>query len=79
LISSGIVLEILEELKEYAPYESSVFTLIGNIYIYKRRNMHERAMFHYGIVLYLKPTATYAATIKSRWREVFASAYEGYT
>ncbi|MCI24969.1 cell division cycle protein 27-like, partial [Trifolium medium] len=49
-------------LKEYAPYESSVFALMGNIY--KRRNMHERAMFHYGIALDLKPTATDAATIK---------------
>jgi anaphase-promoting complex subunit 3 len=55
-------LEVLEELKEYAPYESSVFALMGNIY--KRRNMHERAMFHYGIALDLKPTATDAATIK---------------
>ncbi|MCI97092.1 cell division cycle-like protein, partial [Trifolium medium] len=26
--------------------------------------MHERAMFHYGIALDLKPTATDAATIK---------------
>ncbi|CAL5186105.1 unnamed protein product [Lathyrus oleraceus] len=56
-------LEVLEELKEYAPYESSVFALMGNIY--RRRNMNERAMFHYGIALDLKPSATDAATIKA--------------
>ncbi|XP_073221420.1 cell division cycle protein 27 homolog B-like isoform X2 [Cicer arietinum] len=56
-------LEVLDELKEYAPCESSVFALMGNIY--RRRNMHERAMFHYGIALDLKPSATDAATIKA--------------
>lgn len=55
-------LELLEELKEYAPRESSVYALMGNIY--RRRNMHERAMFHYGIALDLKPSATDAAAIK---------------
>ncbi|GAU36090.1 hypothetical protein TSUD_277010 [Trifolium subterraneum] len=62
-------LEVLEELKEYAPYESSVFALMGNIY--KRRNMHERAMFHYGIALDLKPTATDAATIKAAIEKLY--------
>ncbi|XP_061362082.1 cell division cycle protein 27 homolog B-like [Gastrolobium bilobum] len=56
-------LEVLEELKEYAPRESSVYALMGKIY--KRRNMHERAMFHYGISLDLKPSATDAAAIKA--------------
>ncbi|CAI8594181.1 unnamed protein product [Vicia faba] len=56
-------LEVLEELKEYAPYESSVFALMGNIY--RRRSKNERAMFHYGIALDLKPSATDAATIKA--------------
>ncbi|WJX80905.1 Cell division cycle protein 27 B, variant 2 [Trifolium repens] len=56
-------LEVLEELKEYAPRESSVYALMGRIY--KRRNMHERAMLHYGIALDLKPSATDAAAIKA--------------
>jgi anaphase-promoting complex subunit 3 len=33
--------EVLDELKEYAPFEISVFALKG--IIYKRRNMHDRA------------------------------------
>ncbi|KAK7340772.1 hypothetical protein VNO77_21485 [Canavalia gladiata] len=56
-------LEVLEELKEYAPRESSVYALMGKIY--KRRNMHERAMLHYGISLDLKPSAADAAAIKA--------------
>jgi hypothetical protein len=32
---------------------------MGNIY--KQRNMHEKAMFHFGIALDLKPPATEAA------------------
>ncbi|MED6147147.1 Cell division cycle protein 27 B [Stylosanthes scabra] len=56
-------LEVLEELKEYAPRESSVYALMGRIY--KRRNMHEKAMLHYGISLDLKPSATDAAAIKA--------------
>lgn len=55
-------LEVLEELKEYAPRESSVFALMGNIY--RRRNMHDKAMLHYGIALDLKPSATDVANIK---------------
>ncbi|XVE54205.1 hypothetical protein DITRI_Ditri03aG0061700 [Diplodiscus trichospermus] len=56
-------LEVLEELKEYAPRESSVYALMGKIY--KRRNMHEKAMLHFGIALDLKPSATDVATIKA--------------
>lgn len=55
-------LEVLEELKEYAPRESSVYALMGKIY--KRRNMYERAMLHFGLALDLKPSATDVATIK---------------
>lgn len=55
-------LEILEELKEYAPRESSVHALMGKIH--KRRNMHEKAMLHFGLALDLKPSATDVATIK---------------
>jgi len=55
-------LQVLEELKEYIPSESSVFALMGNIY--KRRNMHEKAMLHFGLALDLKPPATDVAAIK---------------
>ncbi|CAI0628672.1 unnamed protein product [Linum tenue] len=56
-------LDVLEELKEYAPRESSVYALMGKIY--KRRNMHDKAMLHFGHALDLKPSATDAATIKA--------------
>ena len=55
-------LENLEELKEYAPRESSVYALMGRIY--KRRNMHDKAMLHFGLALDLKPSAADVATIK---------------
>ncbi|XP_057958412.1 cell division cycle protein 27 homolog B [Malania oleifera] len=56
-------LEVLEELKEYAPRESSVYALMGKVY--KRRNMHEKAMLHFGLALDLKPSAADVATIKA--------------
>ncbi|KAE8714134.1 Cell division cycle protein 27-like protein B [Hibiscus syriacus] len=56
-------LEVLEDLKEYAPHESSVHALMGKIF--KRRNMHEKAMLHFGIALDLKPSAIDVATIKA--------------
>ncbi|XP_022749853.1 cell division cycle protein 27 homolog B-like isoform X2 [Durio zibethinus] len=56
-------LEVLEELKEHAPRESSVYALMGKIY--KRQNMHEKAMLHFGIALDLKPSATDVAIIKA--------------
>ncbi|KAK7266697.1 hypothetical protein RIF29_19347 [Crotalaria pallida] len=56
-------LEVLDELIQSYPCESSIFAMMGNIYM--RRNMYDRAMFHYGIALNLKPTATDAATIKA--------------
>ncbi|XP_043704639.1 cell division cycle protein 27 homolog B isoform X2 [Telopea speciosissima] len=56
-------LKVLEELKEYAPRESSVYALMGKIY--KRLNMHDRAMLHFGLALDLKPSAADVATIKS--------------
>lgn len=55
-------LEVLEELKEFAPRESSIYALMG--IIYKRCNMHDRAMLHFGLALDLKPSATDVATIK---------------
>lgn len=56
-------LQVLEELKEYAPRESSVYALMGRIY--KRRYMHEKAMLHFGLALDLKPSAADVATIKA--------------
>lgn len=56
-------LEVLEELKEYAPRESSVYALMGKIY--KRQNMHDKAMLHFGLALDLKPSTTDVATIKA--------------
>ncbi|XP_073139770.1 cell division cycle protein 27 homolog B isoform X1 [Henckelia pumila] len=56
-------LAVLEELKEYAPCESSVYALMGRIY--KRRNMHDKAMLHFGLALDLKPSATDVAAIKA--------------
>lgn len=55
-------LKVLEELKEYAPRESSVYALMGKIY--KRRLMYDKAMLHFGLALDLKPSATDVATIK---------------
>jgi len=55
-------LEVLEELKEYAPRECSIYALMGKIY--KRRNMYDKAMLHFGIALDLKPSAADVATIK---------------
>ncbi|XP_059652708.1 cell division cycle protein 27 homolog B isoform X2 [Cornus florida] len=56
-------LMVLEELKEYAPHESGVYALMGKIY--KRRNMYDKAMLHFGLALDLKPPATDVATIKA--------------
>ncbi|KAI3902289.1 hypothetical protein MKW92_014642 [Papaver armeniacum] len=53
----------LEELKEYAPRESSVYAMMGRIY--KRRNMHDKAMLHFGLALDLKPSTADVASIKS--------------
>ncbi|KAM1809522.1 hypothetical protein ACFX11_026689 [Malus domestica] len=56
-------LAVLEEVKEYSPRESSVYALMGKIY--KRRNMHEKAMLHFSYALDLKPSSTDVATIKA--------------
>ncbi|XP_068647637.1 cell division cycle protein 27 homolog B-like [Aristolochia californica] len=56
-------LNVLEQLKEYVPRESSVWALMGKIY--KRRGMYNKAMFHYGLALDLKPSAADVASIKS--------------
>ncbi|KAF5810721.1 putative tetratricopeptide-like helical domain superfamily, acetyltransferase A, auxiliary subunit [Helianthus annuus] len=56
-------LVVLQELKEYAPHESSVYALMGKIY--KKRLMYDMAMLHFGLALDLKPSATDVATIKA--------------
>ncbi|CAO2826956.1 unnamed protein product [Amaranthus hypochondriacus] len=56
-------LEVLEELKEYAPRECSIYALMGKIY--KRKNMYDKAMLHFGLALDMKPSATDVATIKA--------------
>ncbi|KAG5612286.1 hypothetical protein H5410_023567 [Solanum commersonii] len=61
--SFDAALEVLEELKEHAPRESSAYALMGRIY--KRRNMYDKAMLHFGVALDLKPSATDVATIKA--------------
>lgn len=55
-------LRVLDQLKEFAPRESSVYALMGKIY--KRGNVHDRAMFYFGLALDLKPPATDVAAIK---------------
>ncbi|KAL3694345.1 hypothetical protein R1sor_007996 [Riccia sorocarpa] len=52
----------LEQLKEVAPRESSVFFLMGKIY--KRLDLPERAMYHFCIALDLKPSTTDVNLIK---------------
>ncbi|XP_050373541.1 cell division cycle protein 27 homolog B isoform X2 [Argentina anserina] len=56
-------LAVLEELNEYSPRESSVHALMGRIY--KRRNMHDKAMLHFGIALDLKPSTADVTAIKA--------------
>ncbi|XP_047265496.1 cell division cycle protein 27 homolog B isoform X4 [Capsicum annuum] len=60
--SFDAALDVLEELKEHAPRESSVYALMGRIY--KRCNMYDKAMLHFGVALDLRPSATDVATIK---------------
>ncbi|XP_038984046.1 cell division cycle protein 27 homolog B isoform X2 [Phoenix dactylifera] len=62
-------LKELEQLKECAPRESSVYALMGKIY--KRLNMHEKAMFYFGLALDLKPPAADVATIKSAMEKLY--------
>lgn len=68
-------LENLEELKEFAPHESSVYALMGRIY--KRCNMDAKAMLHFGLALDLKPSAADAAVIKVI-SVLFLSTYYSY-
>ncbi|KAE8676070.1 hypothetical protein F3Y22_tig00111634pilonHSYRG00106 [Hibiscus syriacus] len=59
-------LEVLEELKECGPRESSVFALMGKIY--KSRNMHEKAMLHFGIALDLNHPQLMLPRSRLPWR-----------
>ncbi|KAM0942496.1 putative tetratricopeptide-like helical domain superfamily [Dioscorea sansibarensis] len=59
----------LDQLKECAPQETSVYALMGKIY--KKLNMHEKAMFYFGLALDLKPPATDVAIIKSAMEKLY--------
>lgn len=56
-------LKTLEHLTEFTPRESSIYALMGRIY--KRCNLHEKAMFYFGLALDLKPPTADIAIIKS--------------
>lgn len=55
-------LAVLDELKDVAPRESSIFFLMGKIY--KRLELPERAMYHFCIALDLKPSTADVNLIK---------------
>ncbi|KAK8479333.1 hypothetical protein V6N13_063223 [Hibiscus sabdariffa] len=55
-------LEILEELKECTPHESSIYALMGEIY--KQHKKYDKAMLHFGLALDLKPSLVDVAKIK---------------
>ncbi|XP_042446956.1 cell division cycle protein 27 homolog B-like [Zingiber officinale] len=59
----------LEQLKESAPHESCVYALMGKIY--KRFEMHEKAMLCFGLALDLKPPAADVATIKAAMEKLY--------
>ncbi|CAN8259119.1 unnamed protein product [Cochlearia groenlandica] len=54
---------VLEELKDCAPQESSVHALLGNVY--KRLNIFDKAVFHFGIALDLNPPPSDAVKLKA--------------
>ncbi|WOK95310.1 cell division cycle protein [Canna indica] len=62
-------LQELEQLTETAPHESSVYALMGKIY--KRLELHEKAMFCFGLALDLKPPAADVATIKAAMEKLY--------
>uniref|UniRef100_A0A1D1ZFP6 Cell division cycle protein 27 B n=1 Tax=Anthurium amnicola TaxID=1678845 RepID=A0A1D1ZFP6_9ARAE len=62
-------LRVLEQLIEYTPRESSIYALMGKIY--KRGNMHDKAMFYFGLALDLKPPAADFAAIKSAVEKLY--------
>ncbi|XP_021891927.1 cell division cycle protein 27 homolog B isoform X2 [Carica papaya] len=73
LLSLGIfdkALEVLEELKEYAPCESSIHALMGKVY--KECKIYDKAMLHFGIALDLKPFASDAIIIKACMQTLLA-------
>ncbi|CAD5191219.1 unnamed protein product [Musa acuminata subsp. malaccensis] len=62
-------LKELDQLSESAPHESSIYALMGKIY--KRLEMHEKAMFYFGLALDLKPPAADVATIKAAMEKLY--------
>ncbi|KAG2305976.1 hypothetical protein Bca52824_025724 [Brassica carinata] len=55
-------LEVLEELKDSAPQESSVHALLGKIY--KQVRLYDKAVLNFGIALDLNPSPSDAVKIK---------------
>lgn len=68
-------LEELLQLKENAPRESSIYALMGKIY--KRQNIHDKAMFYFGLALDLNPPTTDVAAIKVTVRLTFICLHGG--
>ncbi|URD76421.1 Tetratricopeptide repeat [Musa troglodytarum] len=62
-------LKELDQLSESAPHESSIYASMGKIY--KRLEMHEKAMFYFGLALDLKPPAADVATIKAAMEKLY--------
>ncbi|XP_072962662.1 cell division cycle protein 27 homolog B-like [Typha angustifolia] len=62
-------LEELDQLKEYVPRESSLYALMGKIY--KQLNIHDKAMYYFGLALDLKPPAADVAAIKSAMEKLY--------
>jgi len=59
----------LEDLIENTPHESSVYALMGKIY--KRINLHDKAMYYFGLALDLKPPAADLGIIKSAMEKLY--------
>ena len=55
-------LEILLELKECTPRESSIYALMGEIY--KQHKEYDKAMLYFGMALDLKPSIVDVAKIE---------------
>ncbi|XP_037493552.1 cell division cycle protein 27 homolog B isoform X3 [Jatropha curcas] len=63
-------LEVLEELKEYAPRESSIYAMMGKVY--EQFKMYDEAVLHFGIAMDLNPNAPDVATIKAAMENLLA-------
>lgn len=55
-------LEVLDELKEYAPRESCIYAMIGKIY--EKQKIYDAAILHFGLAIDLNPNALDVAAVK---------------